>query len=374
MSLVVAMLFLTLVSAPARADQQVTEVQTLLSEHGHNPGPIDGIIGKQTRKAIRAFEQAHGLVVDGAIDETLMQCLRGDCRPHYTTPARASRLFYWHDESGASFATVETEANVNPQDFVLDSSGFAFELVDIESPTTPPSGWKATTYRVFAVETATKTLVADGKQATVYLIGETHVGASQHQVAKVLARLVREKEIDAILVEQPDDLSFKWQHFVGFEHNPQQAIAIMKEAMGTQSVHFLSADPGFGSYDSYFKDAEDENDLYAALDQIRRKEGEIGVRKAIHALQTRNSVMERHQTAMSDYEESRYISAADYFYVMANLKGVRLPFHPIESPELRADFRTYLQNFSGDKIPNDKLLPRDRYMVDSVQKLVSVNG
>ncbi|GAB3625131.1 hypothetical protein GCM10027418_32180 [Mariniluteicoccus endophyticus] len=42
----------------------VTSVQYLLRHHGHNIG-VDGSYGKQTEAAVRAFQQKHGLKVDG---------------------------------------------------------------------------------------------------------------------------------------------------------------------------------------------------------------------------------------------------------------------------------------------------------------------
>ncbi|MEZ0229239.1 MAG: N-acetylmuramoyl-L-alanine amidase, partial [Planctomycetota bacterium] len=43
----------------------VAELQRLLVAKGFNPGPIDGIFGSRTDGAVRAFQRARGLVVDG---------------------------------------------------------------------------------------------------------------------------------------------------------------------------------------------------------------------------------------------------------------------------------------------------------------------
>lgn len=40
-------------------------VQKALHVLGHDPGPIDGIWGEQTKQAIRSFQRAQGLAVDG---------------------------------------------------------------------------------------------------------------------------------------------------------------------------------------------------------------------------------------------------------------------------------------------------------------------
>ncbi len=43
------------------------QIQTALKNAGYNPGPIDGKMGKRTREAIRAFQEANGLKVDGRV-------------------------------------------------------------------------------------------------------------------------------------------------------------------------------------------------------------------------------------------------------------------------------------------------------------------
>lgn len=45
----------------------VIELQQALSKLGYNPGPIDGIFGQKTEAAVRAFQSAKGLVVDGIV-------------------------------------------------------------------------------------------------------------------------------------------------------------------------------------------------------------------------------------------------------------------------------------------------------------------
>ena len=51
-------------------------LQSRLTAHGFCPGPIDGIVGAQTVAAIRAFEKANGLPVNGTADETVVKALR----------------------------------------------------------------------------------------------------------------------------------------------------------------------------------------------------------------------------------------------------------------------------------------------------------
>jgi hypothetical protein len=47
------------------------DIQTVLKSKGHHPGPIDGVVGKQTLAAIRAFQRAENLPKGGLTLQTL---------------------------------------------------------------------------------------------------------------------------------------------------------------------------------------------------------------------------------------------------------------------------------------------------------------
>lgn len=49
---------------PANASA-VSRVQTGLSRLGYDPGPVDGVMGSRTERAIRTYQRDHSLVVDG---------------------------------------------------------------------------------------------------------------------------------------------------------------------------------------------------------------------------------------------------------------------------------------------------------------------
>jgi peptidoglycan hydrolase-like protein with peptidoglycan-binding domain len=51
-------------------------VQSELSRRGYYQGPIDGVIGAGSRRAIRSFQTDQGLPVTGAIDGKLLSALR----------------------------------------------------------------------------------------------------------------------------------------------------------------------------------------------------------------------------------------------------------------------------------------------------------
>ena len=51
----------------SKARDRIREIQHELARKGFDPGPIDGIFGRLTERAVRAFQHANGLVVDGIV-------------------------------------------------------------------------------------------------------------------------------------------------------------------------------------------------------------------------------------------------------------------------------------------------------------------
>ena len=62
---------------PKKPNAQYTrEAQQLLTDLGYDPGPVDGDYGRRTADAVRAFQKAQGIVVDGWISRSLVDALR----------------------------------------------------------------------------------------------------------------------------------------------------------------------------------------------------------------------------------------------------------------------------------------------------------
>ncbi len=61
---------------PALTRDQRIELQRLLAQKGYDVGEADGILGKQTRAAVRAYQQSVGLVPDGFATLSLLLKLR----------------------------------------------------------------------------------------------------------------------------------------------------------------------------------------------------------------------------------------------------------------------------------------------------------
>jgi peptidoglycan hydrolase-like protein with peptidoglycan-binding domain len=63
----------TAYQSPASADKAtVIGIQKGLQSLGYYPGPVDGINGPKTQKAIRQYQEEHGLLVDGEATTALM--------------------------------------------------------------------------------------------------------------------------------------------------------------------------------------------------------------------------------------------------------------------------------------------------------------
>jgi hypothetical protein len=55
--------------------QEIQKAQEALKNQGHDPGPIDGVMGPQTRQALRAFQNSNGLKQTGMLDSETKQKL-----------------------------------------------------------------------------------------------------------------------------------------------------------------------------------------------------------------------------------------------------------------------------------------------------------
>ncbi|KJU81628.1 hypothetical protein MBAV_006190 [Candidatus Magnetobacterium bavaricum] len=197
---------------------------------------------------------------------------------------------------------------------------------------------------------------------TIFLIGETHLGKSQKAVAKKIVELINTYEIDAIFIEQPETLKFNWSKYETLSNQPDKAIAALQERMIKDADRPMSLD--LGKYQVYFDKAKPKTkeEIMAVLEQIYVDYGEEGAKEAISMLNKLPDVSKTNKL----YEESKYISAADYLYVMLNLKGIKLPFHNIESDKLRKKFWDSLSTST----PTDDTTKRDRFMVATAEKLI----
>ena len=61
--------------AEVTPDRIIENVQLALEQQGYYTGPIDGLIGPQTRGALAAFQSDNGLAITSAVDRPTLQTL-----------------------------------------------------------------------------------------------------------------------------------------------------------------------------------------------------------------------------------------------------------------------------------------------------------
>lgn len=66
--------------AASQANNPVGMLQQQLASKGFNPGAIDGVMGQRTDSAIRAFQKANGLKVDGIVGPKTLAALNGQAQ------------------------------------------------------------------------------------------------------------------------------------------------------------------------------------------------------------------------------------------------------------------------------------------------------
>ena len=57
------------------SQQDVRSVQEALKDKGHDPGPIDGVMGARTQQALRAFQRAQNIQTSGQLDSSTASAL-----------------------------------------------------------------------------------------------------------------------------------------------------------------------------------------------------------------------------------------------------------------------------------------------------------
>jgi peptidoglycan hydrolase-like protein with peptidoglycan-binding domain len=64
-----------LLFAPSQESPAVRDIQMKLRERGFDPGPVDGLLGRRTCDAVKAYQKAAGMRVNGVLDPVLQNQL-----------------------------------------------------------------------------------------------------------------------------------------------------------------------------------------------------------------------------------------------------------------------------------------------------------
>ena len=107
-------------SIPVLSEKQITlETQQLLSGFGYKPGPIDGIYGKKTASAIKAFQKDVGLSQNGTVNQNLLYILREINKNIYKTPVKPINSSFGNTQTPSQ---PENQANHWKEDPVVETT------------------------------------------------------------------------------------------------------------------------------------------------------------------------------------------------------------------------------------------------------------
>ncbi len=93
-------------------NSRVEEIQKILKETGIEPGPIDGVMGAQTRVAIRRFQKKNGLKLTGKIDSVTQLALNRE----EETEKPLSQLETAFDKWESSLPNKDAPAKIDKED------------------------------------------------------------------------------------------------------------------------------------------------------------------------------------------------------------------------------------------------------------------
>ncbi len=152
----VALLLTALVVIPAiktaAQSAEVLQAQIELQARGYDPGPLDGFMGRRTRRALRQFREDIGVPVTGVLDEATIETLTAPEPEPQAEPARP------HAPVLTPFPTTEQLAPTPTPNVVPDGVRVApvQPQPSLQSGTTPETGTSAEPSPEFAPSEATE--------------------------------------------------------------------------------------------------------------------------------------------------------------------------------------------------------------------------
>lgn len=96
---------------------EVIEIQRALNNRGFNPGDIDGVWGRRTMLAVKAFQKTYGLQSDGIVGPLTLRTLLGNLGTPAATPSDTEGSpLVWYEEALRLIGTKEDESyRSNPE-------------------------------------------------------------------------------------------------------------------------------------------------------------------------------------------------------------------------------------------------------------------
>ena len=94
---------------------EIRDVQRALKRDGFNPGPIDGVWGRRSIDALKAFQEARGLTADGVLGPESLQGLSEDRRRRQDAELTPAIPLVWYQEALRQLGTPEVPGPASNQ-------------------------------------------------------------------------------------------------------------------------------------------------------------------------------------------------------------------------------------------------------------------
>lgn len=119
--------------------RDVLTAQVLLDRAGHSPGVIDGLMGSNTARAIKAYQRANGMTVDGRLSGALLDKLRsahsGAILQRYEITAEdVAGPFVTVPSDMASQASLESLSYESPAEGIAEKFHMAKSFLEALNP------------------------------------------------------------------------------------------------------------------------------------------------------------------------------------------------------------------------------------------------
>lgn len=127
---------------PSGGGSDVSAYQQQLAQRGFDPGAIDGIRGPRTTAAVKAFQQANGLVADGIVGPKTMAALQGQARPQTQRQPPPSFTPSFGDQAGRAFGSTGGDmesplSRLGTTRLDWNDDGILLNSTDIRAPVDP---------------------------------------------------------------------------------------------------------------------------------------------------------------------------------------------------------------------------------------------
>ena len=95
---------------------EILEIQKALDRQGFNPGDLDGLWGRRTILAVKAFQKAHGLTPDGIVGPLTLRALSGAAPTGANSQPVGTSPLVWYEEALTLVGTAEDKTvRSNPE-------------------------------------------------------------------------------------------------------------------------------------------------------------------------------------------------------------------------------------------------------------------